>query len=115
MLFLKNYYLQFTFDPLNLPLHCNRSWITDNYNFLFPSTTTLISCVSLNLAGWFTLLNPDGRECAMTLTSMGQVAAARVPAFLTKFDVPVYKLTESNGKTKFSAPDARNLQGFMES
>lgn len=34
----------------------------------------------------------------MTLTSMGQVAAARVPAFLTKFDVPVYKLTDSNGK-----------------
>jgi hypothetical protein len=35
----------------------------------------------------------------MTLTSMGQVAAARVPAFLTKFDVPVYKLTDSNGKS----------------
>ena len=34
----------------------------------------------------------------MMLTSMGQVAAARVPAFLTKFDVPVYKLTDSNGK-----------------
>ena len=34
----------------------------------------------------------------MMLTSLGQVAAARVPAFLTKFDVPVYKLTDSNGK-----------------
>ncbi|CAG7718032.1 unnamed protein product, partial [Allacma fusca] len=45
---------------------------------------------------WFSMLTQDGKECAMMLTSMGQVAAARVPAFLTKFDVPVYKLTESN-------------------
>lgn len=26
------------------------------------------------LTGWFTLLNQEGKECAMTLTSMGQVA-----------------------------------------
>lgn len=46
----------------------------------------------------------------MTLTSMGQLAAARVPAFLTKFDVPVYKLTDSNGKINLAFDPKNTLK-----
>jgi len=48
--------------------------------------------------GWYSVVNQEGKECAMTLTSMGQLAAARVPAFLSKFDISVYKLSDGNGK-----------------
>lgn len=54
--------------------------------------------ISSLFPGWFSLLSQDGKECSMMLTSIGQVAAARVPAFLTKFDVSVYRLAESSGK-----------------
>lgn len=85
----------FTADHCILNIFVNRIANNCHLNFV---------CFSL-ISGWFTLLNQEGKECAMTLSSMGQVAAARVPAFLTKFDVPVYKLTDSNGKTIFYKND----------